>query len=61
MEHREVIADCGLRIAKLGTHPKGGSPQDNLKARSQESESRIQEKNNKKEFLLPAGYWLPAP
>jgi hypothetical protein len=23
------ISDCGLRIAKLGTRPEGGSPQDN--------------------------------
>jgi hypothetical protein len=25
------ISNCELRIAKLGTRPKGGSPQDNLK------------------------------
>jgi hypothetical protein len=31
------IPDCGFRIAKLGTRPKGGSPKDNLKARSQET------------------------
>ena len=35
----------GLRIA-------------NLKTRSQETGVRIQEKKNKKEFLLPTGYWL---
>jgi len=27
--------DFGLRIAKRGTRPKGGSPQDNLRLRSQ--------------------------
>jgi hypothetical protein len=34
----------GLRIAKLGTRPKGGSPQDNLKARSQETGDRRQKR-----------------
>jgi hypothetical protein len=28
--HREVISNCELRIAKLGTRPKGGSPKDNF-------------------------------
>ena len=37
---RPRIANCELRIAKLGTRPKGGSPQDNLKARSQETAGR---------------------
>jgi hypothetical protein len=32
-----------LRIAKLGTRPKGGSPQDNCEIRGKESGVRIQE------------------
>jgi hypothetical protein len=30
IEHREIIANCEFRIAKLGTRPKGGSPKDNF-------------------------------
>ena len=29
MEHGEIV-DLRFRIAKLGTRPKGGSPQDNF-------------------------------
>jgi hypothetical protein len=29
MEHGEIL-DLKFRIAKLGTRPKGGSPQDNF-------------------------------
>ena len=53
--------DFGLRIAKLGTRPKGGSPKDNLRLRSQKSESRIQKIVRKIEFFFSHDCFLPTP
>jgi hypothetical protein len=48
------IGDCRLVIAKLGTCPKGGSQKENLKARRQESEARIQERGKN---IIMMEYW----
>ena len=42
---RDGERDWGLRIAKLGTRPKGGSPKDNLKAKRQEPAFRSEGRN----------------
>ena len=41
--------DWGLRIAKLGTRLKGGSPKDNCEFKSKETGVRIQESGEREE------------
>ena len=43
MGHREAITDYGSRIAKLGTRPKGGSPEGNCELEKAKSKEQMTE------------------